>query len=78
MHTEFEVGWSMCSCPSICILFTECQQGLFGYNCSQRCLTDVCAQSDVCDTQTGQCLSGCLYPGFQAPFCTLGRFGQSN
>ena len=43
--------------------------GYFGYNCTQTCATDVCAETDVCNKTNGECLKGCKYPGYQAPRC---------
>ena len=63
----------VCLCNGTAIS-TECANGYFGYNCTQRCVEDVCLDTDICNKTNGDCLTGCKHPGYQAPKCTTGGF----
>ena len=48
------------------ILFVECVDGFYGYNCKSSC--GHCSVERPCDKITGYCPSGCESK-FQPPFC---------
>lgn len=47
--------------------FTECDEGTYGYNCSNNC-SDHCLNNSPCNKQTGHCDKGCN-PGYTDSYC---------
>ena len=46
--------------------FSECQNGLFGHSCEQRC--GMCKDNYICDKKTGVCPNGCA-DGYHGDQC---------
>ena len=51
------------------LLFLECDQGTFGWNCSQIC--GHCSKKNDCNKVNGSCPAGCE-PGFKDDLCNAG------
>ena len=52
-------------------MFTECQDGLYGYDCQENCSTN-CIVPSGCDSMTGQCEGGCQ-AGWKEPKCDASK-----
>ncbi|XP_053372979.1 multiple epidermal growth factor-like domains protein 10 [Mercenaria mercenaria] len=45
-----------------------CRPGRYGFHCGERC-SNTC--KDICDRESGVCLTGCKYHGYCGPTCEL-------
>ncbi|KAK3778089.1 hypothetical protein RRG08_050336 [Elysia crispata] len=55
----------------ICSIFSGCNKGFYGRNCSKRCSQKCAGPSKVCDMKYGRCLNGCV-PGYRGDKCNSG------
>lgn len=50
--------------------FTECDDGLYGYKCTEKCGS--CRNFEPCVKSIGVCEGGCLQDNMIKPFCKTG------
>ena len=53
-----------------CLIFTECEGGMFGQDCTERC--GKCVGKEPCHHIYGICMNGCD-PGYETINCTKGN-----
>jgi hypothetical protein len=65
------LGMSLLARASWFCCFAECEGGMYGAECNQRCGN--CLNSQQCHHVNGTCLNGCS-PGYQGSVCVESEF----